>query len=286
MINNLYTNEKYSGGKVAMYQRKFFKTSLCLSAALLMSLGLSHEASASTINGSDVGIAGITPVIENYYSSNEDKQYGEAEEYLINVLQQLDQVNGTNLTAIISPYANLGISKASDFVNIRTEANTESEIEGKLYNGCATDILAVEGDWVKIASGDVEGYIKSEFLAIGAEAEALIEETANKYAVINTETLYVREEASAEAGIVTMVPIGEKYYIEEEQEEWAKIVLDNRTGYVSKDYIDIDVEFDYAISIEEEQARIAAEEAARIAEEERLAQLARDEEAARREATR
>ena len=260
-----------------MLKGKVLKTSLCVSAFAL-SLGFSQEVSAATTVDSDIGIAGITPVMDNYYSFGEQEELGEAEEYVINLLMQLDQENGTNLTESVSPYANLGISTANSYVNIRTEANTESEVEGKLYSGCATDILAVEGDWVKIESGNVEGYIKSEYLAIGPEAEELIEEVSSKKAIIQPQTLYVRQEASTESDIVTMVPIDEKYNIIEEQEEWVKIIIDDLEGYVSKDYIEIDVEFEYAISIEEEQARIAAEEAARVAEEERLAQLAREEE--------
>lgn len=260
-----------------MLKGKVLKTSLCVSAFAL-SLGFSQEVSAATSIGSDIGIAGITPVMDNYYSSNGEEDLGEAEEYVINLLLQLDQENGTNLTEIVSPYANLGISTANSYVNIRTEPNTESKVAGKLYSGCATDILATEGDWVKIESGNVEGYIKSEYLAIGPQAEGLIEEVASKRATIQVQTLYVRQEPNTESDIVTMVPIGEKYDIIEEQEDWAKIIIDDLEGYVSKDYIEIDVDFDYAISIEEEQARIAAEEAARQAEEERQAQLAREEE--------
>ena len=141
-----------------MLKGKVLKTSLCVSAFAL-SLGLSQEVSAATTIGSDIGIAGITPVMDNYYSSNGQEELGEAEEYVINLLLQLDQENGTNLTEIVSPYANLGISTANSYVNIRTEPNTESEVAGKLYSGCATDILATEGDWVKIESGNVEGYI-------------------------------------------------------------------------------------------------------------------------------
>src|SRR5699024_1794904 len=255
-----------------MAKGTLLKTSLCLSA-MFVSLGISQDVNAATI-GSDVGIAGITPLMDNYYSSNQEQ--GTAEEYLIEVLQQLDKENGTNLTQIVAPYANLGISLANNYVNIRMEPNIESEVVGKLYNGCATDILETEGDWVKIKSGNVEGYIKSEFLAIGSDAEELIDEVSEKYAVIKTETLYVREEQSTESDILTMVPLDEKYHIKNEYEEWAEIVVDDSTGFVSKEYIEIEVEFDYAISIEEEQARIAAEEAARRAEEERLAQLARE----------
>lgn len=261
-----------------MFSRKIIKGTLWASA-FMISMGLSQEVKAATTIGSDVAVAGITPIMENYYSSNSENELGEAEEYLINLLQQYDQENGTNLTKILSPYANLGISIANNYVNIRSGPNTESEVVGKLYNGCATDILATEGDWVKIKSGNVEGYIKSDYLAIGQGAEELIEEVASKHATIKTRTLYVREEPNTESRILTMVPLAETYHVTQEQEGWAKILIDDMEGFVSKDYIDIEVEFNYAISIEEERAKIAAEEAAKKAERERLEKLAREEEA-------
>jgi peptidoglycan DL-endopeptidase CwlO len=260
-----------------MGTKAIIKTSLCLSATLL-ALSSPKAVDAATV-GPDTGIAGITPLMENYYSSPENQDAGTAEEYLISVLQELDKENGTNLTQVVAPYANLGISTANNYVNIREEANTDSEVVGKLYNGCATDILETVDDWVKIKSGNVEGYIKSEYLAIGSDAEELVEEVSDKYAVVKTETLFVREEQNTDSDIVTMIPMDEKYYIENEYEEWVEISFDEEgKGFVSKEYIDIEVEFEYAISIEEEQARIAAEEAAKQAEIERLEQLAREQE--------
>ena len=41
---------------------------------------------------------------------------------------------------IYSPYSNLGVS-ASNYVNVKSQPSTESEIVGKLYNGCAAEIL-------------------------------------------------------------------------------------------------------------------------------------------------
>lgn len=257
--------------------KKFLKTSLCLSAAVI-SLGISQKVSAAPAIESDVGIAGITPVIESYYTSNSESELGEAEEYLINLLLQLDRTNGTNLVENIHPYANLGISNTNNFVYIRTEPNTESEKAGKLHSGAAAEILAKEDEWYKVKSGSIEeGYIHADYLAVGSEAEALIDDVAKEYAIVTATTLRVREEPNTECDVLTNVSLDGKYLVVGEQEDWVKIKVDDITGFVSKDYINIEQEFDHAISVEEERAIIAAEEArreeeARRAEEKREAE--------------
>lgn len=215
------------------------------------------------------GIEGIALSLDNCRDSSE-----EIDKVLTKILN----------TKIISPYANLGVSTATSYVNIRKSANTDSEVLGKLYRGCAADILEREDGWVKIKSGDVEGYINTDYLAIGKEAEQMIEEYATKYAIVQTETLRVREEQNAESKILTLIPFDEEYIIVKEHKDWAEILLgvdeDNNgndfTGFISKDYIEIRVDFDYAISIEEENRRIAAEEAAIKAEQERMQKLAEE----------
>ncbi len=256
------------------------KASLC-TAALLFSLGMGVKAQAAE-SASDVGLAGIMPALDNYYVATATEEKGEAEQLLETLVKQKDEPSSSKVEKVKSPYENLGISIANDYVNIRKEPNTDSEIVGKLYRGCATDILTTEGEWVKIKSGKVKGYIKSEFLAIGEEAEKQVDEFADKYATVDTETLFVREKPTKDSIITTMIPYGESYYVIKEYDKWAKVEIDEgETGYVSKDFIKMDVKFKYAISIEEEMAKIAAEEAAKKAEAERLEQLAREKEAER-----
>jgi cell wall-associated NlpC family hydrolase len=262
-----------------MINRTVVKVTLFAAGAFL-SLSTAATAKASTIT-SDKPIAGITQKIDEYYEAVPEDQVGEAEAVL-ETISSKENPDTKKMTEVVSPYANLGISIANDYVNIRKEPNTESEIVGKLYRGCATDILEVEGEWVKIHSGKVDGYIKAEYLAIGEEAAALIGEFATKYATVNTETLFVREGQGTDTKIINMVPLGESYYVINEYDEWAEIMIDDaETGFVSKELVSIDVEFEYAISIEEEQAKLAAEEAARQAEIERLEALAREQEAER-----
>ena len=215
------------------------KASLC-ATALLLSFSYGSITAKAATSTSDKGIAGITPVLDNYYTATADKDTGEAEELLesfskeskkaVNLSLETTETeeSGEDITKVESPYANLGISIASDnsYVNIRSKPDQESEVVGKLYPGCAADILETEGDWVRIHSGKVDGYIKSEFLAIGTEAEQLIDKVASKFVIVNTETLRVREGQGTDTDIVALIPQGEKYYITKEYDEWIEILID------------------------------------------------------------
>lgn len=229
-----------------------------------------------TIISSDSGIAGITLLLNDYYNNK-----AEGEEDAIYV----DGIRMMAVHRVPSPYENLGIANVSNYVNIRSGPSTDYEILGKLYNGCVANILEYEGDWVKIQSGNLEeGYIKAEYLLIGWDAEAKIQEYCDRIATVNCSVLNVRTGMSTSDSIYEQIPRGESYYVAEEYEEWVKIVLGEddatgreHTGYVFKQYVDMSYEFQYAVTIEEERARLAAEEAARKAEQERLQKLAAEE---------
>lgn len=168
----------------------------------------------------------------------------------------------------VSEYDNLAISIANDYVNVRKKNSTESEIVGKLYKGCAATILKKGKQWVKIQSGDVKGYINKDYLAIGFDAEELVDTYGTKYATVNTMTLNVREKKSTECKILTQIPVGETYEVIKEYKEWVKISIDDGDikGYVAKEYVDLSVEFKEAVSIEQERLEAEREAAAREAE--------------------
>lgn len=172
-----------------------------------------------------------------------------------------------------SIFDTIAVSRVTDYVNVRSIPSTEGEILGKIYDGCAATILEVVEDWYRIESGSVKGYIKAEFFVTGAEAEALAAELATEFGVVNTTTLRVRAEAALESDCIDMVAGGSEFVVEEEKDGWGKIALDNTSkGWVSLEFLDTRIEFDTAISIEEERAKL---------EEQRLA-AERAEEARRR----
>ncbi len=275
-----------------MKKSNVLRAAVCFAAAVLFSIN-APDAKAESDNVIDMntGIAGMSELMDSYYEArfNYDPDLSPSQ---VNTDMS---IGGTRLKAISrvpSPYENLAIANVTDYVNIRSGPSVDSEKVGKLYRGCVADVIEIEGDWVKINSGSVEGgYISKEYLLFGEEAEELMEEVCTKYAEVICTTLNVRAGQSTDEKIVTQIPLGEQYIINEEFDAWAQIVLgvDDETGketygYVSKDYITIHYDFDYAISKEEEEAELARQEAARKAEEERLAELARQQQAAQQAA--
>lgn len=260
-----------------MKKRPALKVALFAVSAIAFLSITKDEAYAEQPTLVELGVAGISKTLNDVFSCGDNTV--------------TDKITELYKTEIYSPYANMGISIASSYVNIRSEPSTESKIVGKLYNGSAADIIEwLPGDWVKIASGDVTGYIASNYLATGKDAEKLEDKYAEKYAtVVNTPTLRVREEPSTESRTLELIPLGERYPVLEEHDEWVKILLSSDdsghdfTGYVHKDYVDIEVIFKKAISIEEEQRQIRLQQEAERAEAERLQKLAEEAERKRQE---
>lgn len=157
-------------------------------------------------------------------------------------------------------YANVAISQVSNYVNVRTEPNTGSGIVGKIYNNCAATILkTVDGEggaWYQIQSGSVNGYIKAEYFITGAEAEKVAKQVGTVYATINTETLRLREEPNTTSATLTLLSQDAEYIATKEEGDFVQIQVDYElSGYVHKDYITQRVEFDQAVSTEEEQKK-------------------------------
>ena len=67
-------------------------------------------------------------------------------------------------------WAGKAAANVQTYGNIRGEASEEAEIIGVLLPGCQADVLETEGDWSRIRSGNVEGYIHSDLLVFGEEA--------------------------------------------------------------------------------------------------------------------
>jgi cell wall-associated NlpC family hydrolase/SH3-like domain-containing protein len=160
-------------------------------------------------------------------------------------------------------------------VNIRSKAKEESEILGKLYHNSAATILEKTGDWYKIKSGSVTGYIKAEFLITGTKAEELAKTIGTRIARVNTDTLKVRKSANLEAPVITLLSLGEEFTVKKKADDWIKISVEDTVGFISADYVEVRTEFEEAISMEEEQERLVEEEAASIENERaRLAEVA------------
>ena len=75
-------------------------------------------------------------------------------------------------------YSNMILADVNDFVNIRVEPNTEAAISGRLYAQSVAEIIKyspIDDSWIEIESGDVTGYVKSDFFLTGSEAASIIQ---------------------------------------------------------------------------------------------------------------
>ena len=249
-------------------------------------------ADADTGMSTERAIAGMSVALNNYYASSltpdsdiadilkrvaseqEDKKNVSAQTEADTTAEESTEAQEseaeTEAAEETSPYANVAIARVETedgYVNVRTEASTNGEIVGKIYNNCAATILETvdgeNGTWYKIESGSVEGYIKSEFFVTGADAEAIAKEVGVVYATVIPENLKVRQgpDLGDDIKILQMVSQGSKYMVAEELDDWVGISVDDETyGYVYKDCVEITVEFKKAISLEEEAAQQAEKE--------------------------
>lgn len=169
------------------------------------------------------------------------------------------------LEELDSEYAHLAIAHVDKYVNVRSTPSTDGKVLGKIYNGAVAQVLDIAGedqDWFHVTSGSVEGYIKAEYFYYGQEAVAVIDDYVTRYAVVQASRLNVRKEPSAESSRVGYLNNGERAKIVENLGDWLKVQYSSKqTGYVSAEYVQIEEEFVYAISKEEEEAELARQKA-------------------------
>lgn len=139
------------------------------------------------------------------------------------------------IQAAIDAYENIGIVRAEGYLNIRESPGTDADVIGKLADDAACEILDSDGEWYRISSGGIEGYIYSEYVLTGDEARESAKELVKLRAIINAEKLNVRKEPDKSSELVNQVLKDERYEIKGEEGEWVQIL----NGYASKEYIEI-----------------------------------------------
>ncbi|QFJ54714.1 C40 family peptidase [Pseudobutyrivibrio xylanivorans] len=172
-----------------------------------------------------------------------------------------------------NPYENIAIAQVDNYVYIREQASAESEYVGKLYNNSAATVSetvdAADGTWLKITSGDVTGYVKSEYVV--QNDEELAKKVSKRLATVTTTTLKVRESASKDSSVLDLLPMGDDLVVIDEStasDGWVKVTCNDGEGYVSTDYVTLSTDFTVAESKAAEEARLAKEEAERKAAQE------------------
>lgn len=146
------------------------------------------------------------------------------------------EIAENELPQTASEFADIAVAQVNHYVNVRQEPDTESEILGKLYDKSAATVLeTTEDGWYRITSGNVNGYVKAEYVVVGDEE--LARSVGTRLATVTTTTLFVRTEPTTEAKVLTMLPDGDDVVVTDESTEgWAKVSTADGDGYVALDY--------------------------------------------------
>lgn len=148
-------------------------------------------------------------------------------------------------------YTNLGISNVSDNLNVRALPGEDGKLVGKLPKNAACEVIGEEGEWTHISSGEVEGYVKSEYLLTGLAAKTRVREFVTDVVRVGADGLNVREEPNTDSIIVTQVATGEILDYVETVGDWVAVMLDDQTVYVSADYVEVTSELSTALTMTE-----------------------------------
>ncbi len=201
-----------------------------------------------------------------YIDDSTDEVYSSATAGVISAgafdLDSLEELSVTDSDAVVTAkslgdmygFENLGICNVSEGnLNIRESASTDGKLVGKFPANAACEIISTEGEWSYIQSGEVEGYVLSEYLLTGDEAWDKAIELAEYVATSTTGGLRVRVEPNTDCEIIYQLADGEEVAILDgtQDDDWIKVDVDGDEGYVSAEYVDIDLSLKTAMTLTE-----------------------------------
>lgn len=247
-VANQVTKKTYAGGMP------------CAGIALMSNTYSSDENISTDTTG------GMASILKLYYeNNNEDASVKPVDKVLSLMPQASEEVQDSNnstsqednstsniednsdtdastdeaVESVISSYKVLGVANVTNYLNVREEASLDGKILGKLPMNAGCEILETLDGWYKVSSGNVEGYVSAEFLLTGKEANERAKDALATVAKVNADMLMVREEPNTECTILTRVAQDEEIEVVEVLSGWVKVNIDNKTGYVCADYVDV-----------------------------------------------
>ncbi len=155
----------------ALKKRLVSSTAVALSVVAMASAAYANTpvAEESTFEPTGYATAGIV-------SELSDIQYDAREQAELTVDEAAISVVAASLEKSLekkSKWADRLMADVDDFVYVRKSADADGEIVAKLRKGDVAKAVSEKGEWTRIKSGDVKGYVKSEYCVTGDEAKAL-----------------------------------------------------------------------------------------------------------------
>ena len=110
-------------------------------------------------------------------------------------------------------------------LNLRAEANTDSDILGKYGWGTEVEVLGFDGSWAFVQVGGQKGYMYTQYL--GAEGSA----SYTRYVNTNSRGLNLRKTPNGD--ILGSYPRGTAVTVLSTEDGWSKVKVGKQTGYMS-----------------------------------------------------
>ncbi|MDY4970376.1 MAG: cell wall hydrolase [Lachnospiraceae bacterium] len=159
----------------------------------------------------------------------------------------------------------IAAANVENSLNIRKKPDEKSDVVGKLFRGCTAEVIDEKGDWYKISSGGVKGWVSKDYVLTGEKADGLLNEIKPSVATVTAKSLNLRKSAGTDADVVAVVKKGADFMVISEGKEWVKVrFTTNLEGYVSAEYVKVTDGPGEAVSIKtlEEYVKLAEEKEA------------------------
>ncbi len=213
--------------------RRHVKTCATLLVAFSLFLGASGTYQAKA----DENLIGFTSDLARLYINSEDKLGVVSTEFVGDETTTLFGIDGK--TVLLSQFA---VAAINSYANVRTAPTTDGEIIGRMYPGAIATAISSENGWTKIVSGNVEGYILSDFLKFGQDAVDYADEFYKTHYRVVSNTLNLRSEPNTNSTIkAQLFTNASLVLLEKTSDGWFKIRWEGSAssveGYVSTDYI-------------------------------------------------
>lgn len=125
--------------------------------------------------------------------------------------------------------------------NERVERGDTSmaQVVGRMERGDVATLVGVEGSWYQIVAESFHGYISSDMVAIGKEAEAMDNLTWLKIAVVTDDELMLTSEPDYTSELMGLLSSGMWFQVVETGEEFSRIFVPNvGEGWVENAYVE------------------------------------------------
>ena len=250
----------------------------CLAATLAVGGGIAVLAASGASLEQDTAVAGMAVSLDNYYASSQTPEadimdyiryiVASAQEkkiipvFTVNATTKEDGsvVFGTSLVSKDASEKEEGLVSVMASLNVRNKPSVSSNVIGYLYSNCVVSIYDTvknsEGSWYLIKSGDVEGYVSSDYVLTGEAAKANDEDLTNRYAKVTANTAVVYSSASSSADTVGSVYKDGDYKVLAIQNGFVKIAVNEEfAGFVKAEDVSLYTRHAEAVAITDQMVK-------------------------------